>query len=117
MARLGGAQNKNYVLQVYVDGNWNDVGLTSSAYMDPENAINEFGSVFPTYTNFKVVEGTSKYAKELKDGTDTTIAYFVTPEQVQNFVAQYSPFAVSVEGDLLTITYTTPSAPSTETTE
>lgn len=116
MARLGGDKS-NYVLQVYVNGNWNDVGLTSTAYMDSENAINEFGTVFPTYTNFKVVDETSKYAAELKDGSDNTIAYFVTPEKVQEFVAQYSPFAISVDGDLLTITYTTPSAPTTETTE
>lgn len=113
MARLGGEQNKNYVLQVYVDGNWNDVGLTSTAYMDSAEKINEFGTVFPTYDNFKVVEGTSKYAKELQD-KNGIVAYFVTPEKVQEFAAQYSPFAVSVEGDLLTITYTTP---STETTE
>lgn len=115
MARLGG--DKNYVLQVYVDGTWNDVGLTSTAYMDPAGAINEFGSVFPTYENFKVVDDTSKYAEELRDGEDNVIAFFVTPEKVQEFVAQYSPFAVSVDGDLLTITYTTPSTPSTETTE
>lgn len=83
--------------------------------MDSTNAINEFGTVFPTYTNFKVVDETSKYATELKDGADNTIAFFVTPEQVQNFAAQYSPFSVSVDvdGGLLTITYTTPSATAT----
>ena len=112
MARLGGDKS-NYVLQVYVNGNWNDVGLTSTAYMNSTNAINEFGTVFPTYQNFKVVDETSKYAKELQD-KNGTIAYFVTPEKVQQFAATYSPFAVSVDGDLLTITYTTP---STETTE
>lgn len=111
MSRLG--KDKNYVLQVYVDGSWNDVGLTSTAYMDTAGAVNEFGTVFPTYENFKVVDETSKYVKELQNGNGTTIAYFVTPEQVQEFVAQYSPFAVSVDGDLLTITYTTPSAEET----
>lgn len=114
MGRLGGTDNKNYILQVYVDGNWNDVGLTSTAYMDPDGAVNEFGTVFPTYANFKVVDDTSKYAAELKDGNDNTIAYFITPEKVQEFAAKYSPFAISVDGGLLTITYTTPSS-ETET--
>lgn len=112
MARLGG--DKNYILQVYVDGSWNDIGLTSTAYMDPAGAINEFGTVFPTYENFKVVDyNNSKYAEQLQDGNGTTIAYFVTPEQVQSFAAQYSPFSVSIDGNLLTITYTTPSAATT----
>lgn len=114
MARLGGTDNKNYILQVYVDGNWNDVGLTSTAYMDPDGAVNEFGTVFPTYANFKVVDDASKYAAELQDGDGNIIACFVTPEKVEEFAAKYSPFAISVDGNLLTITYTTPSS-ETET--
>lgn len=113
MARLGGDKS-NYVLQVYVSGQWQDVGLTSTALMNGANVDGEFDNLFPRFGDFGYKDDSkqnfiTKLSVTNTDGSSKDV-YFMDEATVIDLARTNSPFQVSVDtsNSLLTITYTTP---------
>lgn len=103
MARLGNSTS-NYVMQVRINNEWKDVGLTSTAELQSDGSVASFPSTYIEFDDLTADD--QNFVTSLKLPDNSTTYSFITQDTVFNWINQYSKYSITVSGNTLVIAET-----------